>query len=241
MLYLTDKNPILLNDSIVLDTSAINIPNIMDVLNDFIKENKKIVLTSTVISELDKMQQINDSLGNKAKFLLSAAANNPVNYKPVLIVETENCADDNIIRFCIENRSRVTLITSDKIMALHARMLDVEVSFFKQDFGNNNLKTLYGTKVINDTLYLSQSKNPDIHVAVWAETSIILAPAMYELEVGNEIFILNTANSKSSFNHFKMVNLNSSENCELVYSAEFTNKSSLYSVDKRYENFLKRF
>ena len=121
----------------VIDASISGVTTIRDDLEKICKTNSKIILTSVTIYELEKMQSFFDINGNNARYILGIAAEREKTFKPVLIKENHEKADDNIIEYCAENKEHITLLTSDKTMTLKARMYGVKVHYMKHQIQKN--------------------------------------------------------------------------------------------------------
>ena len=87
----------------VIDASISGVTTIRDDLKKICKTNSKIILTSVTIYELEKMQSFFDIVGNNARYILGIAAEREKTFKPVLIKENHEKADDNIIEYCADS------------------------------------------------------------------------------------------------------------------------------------------
>lgn len=77
--------------------------------------------------------------------IIKNTAENLNSFETVLINETLDTPDDCIIKYCADHKESVTLLTSDKTMALKARMYSVQVHYFKQTTPTVNSKALSPT------------------------------------------------------------------------------------------------
>lgn len=104
----------------VIDASITGYEGLNDTLDQIRTTEAKITLTSTTIHELDKLQKLDDVQALDARHILALAAKEPENFKVVAIDKKLETADDDIIQYCVDNKERVTLLTSDKVMTLKA-------------------------------------------------------------------------------------------------------------------------
>lgn len=121
-----------LSREIVIDASITGLPNIVKELEKRIKAGEKIILTSITIQELDRMQKFDDKKAKDVRKILQMAAKEPIHFHSVLIDESVGIPDDCIIKYCADNKKKVILITSDKVMTLKARMYGVKVEYLEQ-------------------------------------------------------------------------------------------------------------
>ncbi len=149
----------------VIDASITGIKSLRDDISKICATKSKIILTSTTIKELEKMQKFRDTDGIDARYILAVAAENSTSFETVLIDENFGIPDDCIVHYCAENKESVILLTSDKTMALKARMYDVQVHYLKQDIVSNNkpimkqpnskIRTLIPAKRVANKLLIS--------------------------------------------------------------------------------------
>ena len=124
----------------VIDASISGVKNIKELLLKICNTNKKIILTSITIKELENLQKSITLQGKDARYFLALAAENPKSFVSQLIDETIGIPDDCIIKYCADNKDKFILLTSDKAMALKARMYGVEVQYFKKTTKQTNSK-----------------------------------------------------------------------------------------------------
>lgn len=122
----------------VIDASITGYKGLEDVLAQIRATKAKITLTSITIEELDRLQKYNDVQALDARHILALASKEPENFKLVAINYSNPLPmlhlshiepDDHIIQYCVDNKDRVTLLTSDKKMTLKARMCGVQTEY----------------------------------------------------------------------------------------------------------------
>ena len=119
----------------VIDTSMVEVDAVYEFLSQICATSAKIVLTSIVRQELNNMQFVKrDYKAQRARSIMAMAAERPEKFYNVLIDETLPTHDDCIVKYCAENKHRVTLLTADKNMALDAREQSVKVEFFRKSY-----------------------------------------------------------------------------------------------------------
>ncbi len=125
---------------IVLDSSVIRASNIIDALNQEIAKGKKIVITSSIVQELDYKQGLvkrhiesQHMAGINAKKILIKAVKEENAFALVDIPEFEVNPDDDLIN-AIRNsnqKNSITLWTGDKALLLKARMYGIKNRFIE--------------------------------------------------------------------------------------------------------------
>ena len=136
----------------VIDASITGIEELKDVLSKLCVTKAKIILTSVTIKELEKMQKFHDVEAVDARHILAMAAENQNSFHTVLIDETLETPDDCIIKYCADHKDKVALLTSDKTMALKARMYGVQTQYFKQRKNTNPTHPMAYSYDRNNTL-----------------------------------------------------------------------------------------
>lgn len=238
----------------VIDASITGIENLRDKLSKICYTKAKLVLTSITIKELEKMQTFNDVDGNDARYILALAAENSSSFENVLIDETLDTPDDCIIKYCADNKESVTLLTSDKTMALKARMYAVQVEYFKQSKNttnannysktiqsrNSKIRTLIPANRIGNQLLISNFHTRNMSICV-CSNGLEYTDGIRELKVGDDVFIATKKVGYITFAHYKMVSLYAENNCELIYSKRLYDYSDLDVPKAAYKAFLKDF
>lgn len=234
----------------VIDASITGIKSLRDNISKICASNSKIILTSITIKELEKMQKFNDPQGIDARHILALAAENYTSFETVLIDETFDTPDDCIVHYCAENKNHVTLLTSDKTMALKARMHDVQVHYLKQDLSsannpivkqfNSKIKTLFPARRIANKLLISGFHTNTLSIRVYSD-GIEYTDGVIELKIGDDVFIASKKLDYITFAHYKMISLYSENNCELIYSKRFYDYNNIDVSKATYKAFLKDF
>lgn len=233
----------------VIDASITGIKSLQDDISKICATNSKIILTSITIKELERMQKFNDSQGIDVRHILALAAENYTSFETVLIDETFDTPDDCIVHYCAENKSNVTLLTSDKTMVLKARMYGVKVHYLKQYFpsntnlvkhSNSKIRTLFPARRIANKLLLSGFHTNTLSIRVYSD-GIEYTDGVIELKIGDDVFIASKKLDYITFAHYKMISLYSENNCELIYSKRFYDYNDIDVSKATYKAFLKDF
>lgn len=241
------------NDDIsgfVIDASITGIEDLRDILSKICSTQDKLILTSVTIKELEKMQNFKDIDGNDARYILALAVENHNSFETVLIDETLDTPDDCIIKYCADHKESVTLLTSDKTMALKARMYSVQVHYFKQTKPTTNFKTISNTnsKVrtlipanrIGNKLFISKFQTHTMSIRIYSN-NLEYNDGIRELTVGDDVFIATKKSDYITFAHYKMISLYAENNCELIYSKRFYDYNDIDVTDSTYKSFIKDF
>lgn len=234
----------------VIDTSVCGIEDIFDILEKISTTSSKIVITSVVLKELDTMQKINDYEGNAAKRILALAAENINNYDIVYIDETVGIPDDCIVKYCAENKRKVTLITADKVMALKARMYGIEAKYLKhtrvfvRDYIRHEdgaqISTFVNAKIIDGSLVLIKPMSATQSIQI-ISNGIEYTDRIRELQVGDTVYIATQKDSYISFVHLKVIKISEERNCELIYAHKFYNAEQIETIKGSYKSFVRAF
>lgn len=246
----------------VLDASMTGIMTFDKVISKICKTQEKIILTSVTIKELEKMQRFNDHEAMDARHILAMAAEQPEKFITVLIDETLYTPDDCIIKYCADNRQRVTLLTSDKTMALKARMYSVQVEYFKQDKAENpanrriekltkkrpnesyyssNIRTLFPARKVGNQLFIFEMNTREQSIVV-SSNGIEYTEGTIMLKIGDDVYISTKKLGYITFAHYKVISLNSENNCKLVYAKRIYNNTEINNLPQAtYKSILKDF
>ena len=234
----------------VIDASITGIENLREYISKICSTQDKLILTSVTIKELEKMQNFKNIKGNDARYLLALAAENYNSFETVLIDETLDTPDDCIIKYCADHKESVTLLTSDKTMALKARMFSVQVHYFKQTKAPTNSKTISNTnsKVrtlipanrIGNKLLISNFQTHTMSIRV-CSNNLEYNDGIRELNVGDDVFIATKKTDYITFAHYKMISLYAENNCELIYSKRFYDYNDIDVPNSAYKFFIKDF
>ena len=234
----------------VIDASITGIANFREYLSKICNTQTKIILTSVTIKELEKMQNFKDIDGNDARYLLALAAENHNSFETILIDETLDTPDDCIIKYCADHKKSVTLLTSDKTMALKARMYSVQVHYFKQtrahanskviSNANSRVRTLNPAKRIGNKLFISNFQTHIMSIRV-CSNNLEYNDGIRELNVGDDVFISTKKSDYITFAHYKMISLYAENNCELIYSKRFYDYNDIDVPNSAYKSFIKDF
>ena len=223
----------------VIDASISGVTTIRDDLEKICKTNSKIILTSVTIYELEKMQSFFDIVGNKARYILGIAAEREKTFKPVLIKENHEKADDNIIEYCAENKEHITLLTSDKTMTLKARMYGVKVHYMKHQIQKNKEEKMeIKVEKKGKKLYLVKSKNTNNVVKI-ISNGVEVMEEMPELKIGDEIIMAVQKTNHVSITHNKIVSLDADNRFELIFSKEIYTRRDERDLEKVYKECIR--
>ncbi len=215
----------------VLDASITGVRQLDEIIN---KKNVRYVLTSVTIEELENLSKFRDVDARDARKILAKAAENPEVFEIVLIPNGKT-PDDSIVEYCMKNSEKVILITSDKKMALKARMYKIITEYYAQNKYKKKLSTLYPTKKIGDKLFiLTGNKKKKITIL---KKGVIVSNTgtETELEVGEEVLISTKKEHYYTFAHYKIISKETEKNCRLIYSITYENEKE---VAEKYRNFL---
>jgi len=234
----------------VIDASITGIDNLREILSMHFHTKSKFILTSMTIKELDIMQNIKDIDGNDARYILALAAENPAYFQTVLIDETLDTPDNCIIKYCADNKERVALLTSDKTMALNARMYSVQVHYLKQTKPRSNSKamlqanskvaTLIPAHRFGNKLQISKFQTETLSIRVYSN-GIEYNDGIRELNIGDDVFVAKKKSNFITFAHYRMIALSPENNCEIIYSKRLYD----YNIDvlpkEAYKSFMTDF
>ena len=234
----------------VIDASITGIEKLREHLSKICSTQAKLILTSVTIKELEKMQKFKDIDGNDARYILALAAENPNSFETVLIDETLDTPDDCIIKYCADHKERVTLLTSDKTMALKARMYSAQVHYFKQttptvnsktiSYINSKVTTLLSSNRIGNKLLISNFHTVTRSIRICSD-GLEYNDGIRELKVGDDVFVSSKKPDYITFAHYRVISLYAENNCELIYSKRFYDYNDIDVPNSAYKSFIKDF
>lgn len=185
------------------------------------------------------MQSFFDIDGNNARYILGIAAEREKTFKPVLIKENHEKADDNIIEYCAENKEHITLLTSDKTMTLKARMYGVKVHYMKHQIQKNKEEEMeIKVEKKGKKLYLVKSKNTNNVVKI-ISNGVEVMEEMPELRIGDEIIMAVQKTNHVSITHNKIVSLDADNRFELIFSKEIYARRDEKNLEKVYKECIR--
>ena len=234
----------------VIDASITGIENLREALSKICLTQAKLILTSVTIKEFEKMQNFKDIEGNDARHILALAAENPNKFETVLIDETLDTPDDCIVKYCADHKESVTLLTSDKTMALKARMYSVQVHYFKKSTPtvnsktishiNSKVETLLSANRIGNKLLINNFHTGTRSIRVCSD-GLEHNDGIIELKVGDDVFICSKKPDYITFAHYRIISLYAENNCELIYSKRFYDYNDIDVPNSAYKSFIKDF
>lgn len=239
----------------VIDTSMIEVDAIYEFLCQICGTTAKIVLTSVVRQELNSMQFVKrDYKAQRARSIMAMAAERPEKFHNVLIDESLATHDDCIVKYCVENKHRVTLLTADKNMALDAREKSVNVEFFRkgykefktiqkveQEIQKSDIRTLNPARKVGDKLLITEMQGIKRDIRVWSAGQE-LVDGIVQLKVGDDVFIASKKVDSITFAHYHMINLYEQYNCKAIYTTRIYRYDQIDELPKAsYKAFARDF
>lgn len=231
----------------VIDASITGISHLRESFEKiYATAKEKIILTSITIKELKRMQNFNDVDAKDAAYILSEAVEKKDKFETVLIDETLDTEDDCIVKYCADNKESVILLTSDKEMALNARMYGVKTEYLKQNKERNNsqndnkIKTLYPAKKIAGNLLITNLQTDNRSICVYSQGKQY-NDGICVLKIGDDVFISTKKENYITFAHYRVISLYAEENCELIYSKRLYDYNDVDLPKEEYITFVKDF
>lgn len=248
----------------VIDASITGNDNLNEVISECLSKGK-IILTSVTIRELENLQLRLNKVGKDARYILSIAAEDEVKFETVLIDENLDIPDDCIIQYCARNKDKMTLVTSDKTMALKARMYSVKVQYIRKNekkvlnanvnaikkvskpiLNNKNIrysertKTLVPANKIGNKLIISKFETYTMSIRVYSY-GLEYNEGPIELKIGDDVYVSTQKNNYITFAHYRITSLASENNCELIYSRRVYDLNNIDVPRAAYKTFIKDF
>ena len=236
----------------VIDASVTSVKNMRAVLKkigeDPELEEFKIILTSVTIHELQMLQKGKDSDGYDARFIMNHAIEHGEAYELVQIPETEKTPDACIIKFCVEHKRNIVLLTSDKEMALDANLKGVNVLFFKQpekkcqSKNSDGIVSLYPTRKIGNQLFTGEMQTAKRAMMVITQDGKEYSQNICELHLGDDILIASLKDDCLIFVHYKLISMSSENNAQTLFSRRYYATDEIDNLESElYKNFLGEF
>lgn len=236
----------------VIDASITGINNLEDILSKICATKAKIILTSITIKELEKLQKFHDVQAKDARHILAMAAEMPQHFYTVLIDETIGIPDDCIIKYCADNKGKVSLLTSDKTMALKARMFGVQTQYFKQEKAikpanahpqaySYKSATLTAVEQAGGKFYIDVFNN--IHGSLLLiSNNLEYTDGVHELKVGDDVFLATKKPGYITFAHYLITSLSTTNNCKVIYSKRLYKNDKIRNLPQTaYRSFMSDF
>ena len=262
------KNSFKRKKKFVIDTS---IASEEQVWRNLIKEanenDTQIILTSLTIRELHALQRYNDADGQGARHLLTAAAEDDKTFLTVKIDESLPVPDDCLIKYCLENKKKVILVTADKEMTLLVRG-EVETRYISHKVKKKqNLERQKQEKHINSDIKTPKEFNPVLKKSeapvayvdgkmfikypsdansllklISSKTELlIMGPQEIEVHVDDNIYMAVFQEGMIVFKHYKIISCAKENNAILVSSQEISPGNIRKIMNGDYRGFLKVF
>ena len=240
-----DNNEPDFEKGVVIDTSMIEVDVYYDMLCNICATEAKIVLTSVVRQELNKMQFVKkDYKASRARSIMAMAAERPEKFVNVLIDETLATHDDCIVKYCVDNKDRVVLFTADKNMALDAREQAVKVEYFRhdakevktlktvqEDVDKSDVRTLNPARRVGNKLLIMEMQGTKRDIRVWSDGQEYV-DGIVELKIGDDVLIVAKKKDCITFAHYRMITLYEEYNCKLVYSCRIYEYAKIEELPK---------
>lgn len=240
----------------VIDASIVGTEDIIQKINEICGQENTIVLTSVTIKELEKLQKINDDAGWNAKRILALAAKDSKesHFETILIDETFGIPDDQIVKYCADNKNSVKLLTCDKAMSLKARMYGVEAIYFEHSRKKQSdvmtkttnpvvkrIMTLTPAKLIDGKLVIDNFQSEKMSIRVYSD-GLEFNDGTIKLHIGDDVFLSSRKDNYVTFAHYRIIALKEKDNCELIYSGRFYDYFNTIRVNNpAYKKFINEF
>lgn len=201
------------------------------------------------------MQKFHDVDAMDARHILAMAAENQNSFHTVLIDETLDTPDDCIIKYCADHKDKITLLTSDKTMALKARMYGVQTQYFKQRKSSNprtitthpveyqcdRKNTLLTAKKVGSQLLISDM-NTEYRSILLISNGIEYTDGVHALQIGDEIYLATKKPEYMTFAHYQITSLSAENNCKLIFSKRIYKLAEILNLPKAgYKSFMREF
>ena len=228
-------------DAYVLDASFSGCKNFNGVYKKIIESQSKIILTSITIRELKKLclyvegKRVTES-SIKANRILSDATKYPDKFIKCYVKRTIN-PDDNIIDFCVRHLEHVTLLTSDKEMALLAESRGVKVEYYRTKSEGNFDFTKILTLSHDNCITEFDTDNKYIMVKSGKNGKKITS-GKYKISSGDEIFAIIKNENVYRFFHYR---INKSQVPSLIYNRLFSINDIESLPRKEYKKFVQDY
>ena len=164
----------------------------------------------------------------------------------------QNLEDPNIqiMKYLFENRDKFVLLSNDNNLISEARKHGIQTKYLKNaEKPDTNLPTeqtykqttLLAAKRIEGGLIISTFDTDYRSISVFSQ-GIEHTNGVYELNIGDEVFVAKNHNDYVSFAHYKVSSLYSKNNCILIYSKRLYNMNEIVNLPRaNYKSFMKDF
>lgn len=222
----------------LIDASVVCVAELQQIIAD-----NPIILTDIAISKFEKIQHSKDFRGLNARTLLRRVAEEHTTCKCVKVQEENLSQEQSIIKFCLNNKEDVILLTSNPVLTLNARAHFIEVEFVRQtkiDWNMKKRSTLYNTEMEDGKLVINKFET-QYRKTVVKSNEQQYSHGTYALNIGDEVFTATLKKDHLVFAHYKIVSLEKENNCELVYSKRIMSEQDLNALPQEYQAFMLEF
>lgn len=213
----------------------------------------KVLLTNLTLQELYKLKNCKeDASSSAAGFILKEAARFPNLFENIVINDPFGSVDDMIIKFCATKRDKVVLLTSDIMMCNTARMYyavtvhfllprrisDNNLPLEKED-STSDIRTLYFTRINQGKLEINAHPTPYRKISVFSN-GVELSNAFVPLHIGDDVFVATSKEAYTTFCHFKLISLSTTNNCEFIFGGRIKDSIDISKLpEASYRSFMR--
>ena len=222
----------------VLDTSVSCVYEINELLALATASGSSVVITSIVNDELEKLHNRNEVDSIRARIILSKAA---VEKYETVYIEKIGVPDDCIVKYCVEHKDDVILLTADKHMTLDARAKGVQTIYFSH-WNQNHVRekiTLEIAQFKSGVLSIDASEFKKRNQLIW----VLNKNKRYEkgpiqLFEDFQIFLAQKDFEKIVFMYLNVLKVSPEDNCEIVFTRAISKNTKL--LNDKYNEFIEK-
>lgn len=221
----------------LIDVSVVRVENLQQILAD-----KPIILTDVVIAELEKIQHMRDFRGLNARMLLRKVLED-TKCKIAKIQEEKHSIEQSILKYGVDNKDNVILLTSNSVLTLNARSFLVEVEYVRPSKIELYSKRgkLYGSEMEDGKLIFTNFENRYRKTIIVDTDNKEHRTGKYELKIGDNVLTASIKQDYIAFAHYKIVSLEKEQNIALIYAKRISSEQDLSALPQEYKAFMFEF
>ena len=229
---------------IVIDTSIARNVEAIYIINEAIKSGNKIVITTIIEKELEKLTNDDNSSGENAKYILHMEKKNKESFIRVgWNGKKEETLDDAVIRYC-KDKENTVLWSSDKDQIKKAKACGIETRFIKAKKRWKNLEPGENEEFpyadyIDEKFILNMDEYREGEFMELISDGSSFYIGKHQLEVGDEILLGKKKYKHILILHYKFIDTGDSEIILLIKENKVKKKAEIRNLDNCYIEFAK--
>lgn len=252
----------------VLDNSVIGKIALEKFVYEVIQRDDKIIITSLFLKGLEESLREKSLFSDIALDILLKIAQDEEHFEVVKVDEKEMMVDDCILAQCCDTKGKVVLVVGNSLRAAKSRLYEIKYVFLNEEEEfkeaikslqnieksepkvkevnkeySVNTEKLYTLSFINQVsgeLVISEFKTDNQYICLYTKDAIYDC-GRRTLKIGDEILVATKKLKYINFCHYRVCNLNETENCLQLFHKKIYNINKLKISSSKQRKFLNDF